>query len=412
MDNNDNQEITIESTLPQTEQFGLINCMVKPGSIVDNIKDRTRKFKVTPFYDDTIIVGIGNSPITYKVSDTGEILNCIFSLGEFTTKTIHSNSIPDGEVVLDVTMTKPDTIEDGLISYSSGVSEIIYNKNAMSETTPTIAGFMLAKARDENDLFTTNHMKLTAGFIYLDGGSPLTSQELENIRNKCSLVYDIVINDEYITTAHNHCNVLRRMSGAPIGVNLKCSLSYDHKLPNDVFNATAPLRVKLVKRNKDALCENRTVGISYDPDYSPVFPNIFKSTVVKSGNITQTFSTKMVKLITPDSDDDIEVSLFFKDGINANDVDIKYITIPIMRFNASNDINMSPENNMTSETDVNSVTYHIALQHRMNEKCIQFTIPNKLIKSINFPTQSDISSIIIGCIKKSGGEFTNVNPKP
>ena len=398
---------TVElTTLPNTEVFGLYNCMVKPDSIADDIEKRTRKFTITPLYNTASVVGIGIEPFKYRISDSGEILNTLIHADNLKLKNIYSNAIQDGELLLDVTATEPYVVDATSIQYLKAAhitrgSEFNFNKNVLSDRVPDTINITIQKNNAGAAIFDTCYV-IGVNFMYDNSNS---------LHCETPFIFDILINDNLIATVYNqNISNIRIISNRGVGGGI--CVSNNSGLGDDIFDRNTSLNIKLIKRDSVVKYGIRNVGISFS-DKNGTFPDIFKSAIVTVGDESKIFNIKYsLNFVTPENPDtDVVIELYFKDDYSG-DTNFLYDTvIPIIRYNASDNKYCYPEAENLGYSNIASEHFKYCIHGwdtNVNDERIKIVIPNRIIQSVP-PCSTDMNLVIIGYIPKIG-TFTTERP--
>lgn len=384
----------------------LLNCNVVSDSMIDNVNQKTKTFKLHSFYNDVSIF-ICSDDVVYKVDDNGKVINCLVNCDNFYIKSLYCDAIADGELIMDVIFDGNQVMwNDHTIKYDER-SLPKYITNKLHESNPSSCQCYIDKDRGSYDLENTIYVDID--FRY-DKDKFNVDQIIENSPHIC----DIIINDKLIFTGSNFIKAVRRTYGTPGGVRFTARIPYDFDIPN-IFRPNIPLRLKIINRNKDVSHNGSYIEMMLQNDTFDgwLIPNVFKLIDMKVGDITDSRpiiynewnnTDSQLYMISDDVVDDVEFTLHFKDDVNSSDVDIYAMAIRIFRRNVSNDARPTPD---VSSDNINDHKYCIIIPVTIDDTCLKFTLKNQTLRKLALISYTNNKVIIsIGYISRSGGTFT------
>lgn len=403
MENNDQKKTVELTTLPNTEVFGLLNCMVKPGSIVDNIENKTRKFEITSFYDDIAMVGVIINPI-YKLNDNNEIKNILCKYSDLNVKYINRHDVNSKEILLDYTLSNPELSSNDRIQYyykeRYGDSSVVINKNLLTIEQPETVLATILNTINNSDLGGSNHLQLGNSISFRD--SVISTKILPSY-------LDIYLNDKYACTVLNTLTFTRRMRDIS-GIASGCLLEYNSLDVSDLLNSKTPLNVKIAGSTNVFKPYKKIITVIVNDDRGSVLQGEFTKITYRCGDVSSEMSGMEmgnIQRISSDNDDDIIELEFFTDNPTILSK-YKYVSTPIVRFNVTNDTNPYPEIG-TQSNNPNSFYYNIIFDIDVTDTSIKCRIPNKFIKNVNHIPWSDSTVMLFGLIT-ADGTFTTEKP--
>lgn len=398
MENNDQKKTVELTTLPNTEVFGLLNCMVKPDSIIDDIEKRTRKFSIHPFYDDIAMVGVMLNPI-YKLNSGNEIVQILCKYSDLSVKYINKHDVDPNEVLLDYILTNPAIEMDGAIQYVYGDSNITINKNLLTTEQPSMFVTSVLNTIKESDLGYANHLQIGTNVQFI---SPVINAD------KLPTCLDIYLNDKHVCTMLNATAFMQRLYGLK-GINLACLLPYNSIDLSDILNSATPLNVKISGSTNEYSSYKKIITVMYDTS-GTIPKGEFTNIIYKCGDVTRNengMESGNIQCISSDNDDDIiEFEFVAKDPAILSKY--KYVATQITRFNVTDDNKVFPEYDSITNNP-NFFKYCIVFDTEITNNSIKCRIPNKFIKNINFLHSADGAVFPIGLIT-ADGIFTTEKP--